>query len=147
MKVILLKTIKGLGNTDAVKEVKEGYARNYLFPHNLAIQATPAEVKEIEDRKKKNVKASVENLRLQQSLVGQLDGIEVEISEKANSNGGLYAAVTPQKISNTLGAMGYQVKSEQIITKPLKQVGTFPVVVRFGDGLEAEISVIINSLT
>ncbi len=147
MKVILLKNIKGLGNTDAVKEVKEGYARNYLFPHNLAIQATPAEIREIEGRKMKNAKVSVESLHLQQSLVGQLDGMEVEIFEKANSNGVLYAAVTAQKISNTLGKMGYQVKSEQILTKPLKQIGTFPVVVRFGDGLEAEISVIINPLT
>ena len=147
MKVILLKNIKGLGKIDDVKEVAEGYARNYLFPHNIAIQATLAEINEREVRKKKNIKEAVHGLQEQQSLAGQLDGMEIEIPEKANDTGGLYAAVTAQKISKTLSTMGYNVKQEQIITKPLKQTGTFPVIIKFGHGLEVEITVTINPLS
>lgn len=136
-----------MGNIDDVKDVADGYARNFLFPNNLAIQATPASIKEREARKNKNSQKTVATLHEQQSLAGRLDGLEVEISEKANDQGVLYAAVTSQKISKTLSKIGIEVKPEQIVVKQLKEVGTFPALVKLGHGLEAEINIIINALT
>lgn len=145
MKVILLKKIPGLGEADQIKEVADGYARNFLFPNHLAVQATPSSAKELAEKKKRVEKKSVQDLEAQQKLAGQIDGLEVEISEKTNGNGGLYGAITPQRISKSLSKMGFSVKPEQIVTKPLKLTGSFPVTVKLGHGLEAEITVIIEA--
>ncbi len=145
MKVILLKKVAGLGDVDQVRDVADGYARNFLFPNHLAVLAVAGAVQIVQERKNKSAKESVTNLHNQQSLAGRLDGMEVEIAGKANEGGKLYAAVTPQRIADQLGTMGFKVKPDHIITKPLKEVGTFPVIVKFGHGLESEITVIINS--
>ena len=147
MKVILLKKVIGLGEVEDVKEVAEGYARNFLFPNHLAVQSTPAAVQSIAAAKKKVADKYVTDLHEQQSLAGQLDGFEVEISEKANEKGVLYAAVSPQKICSALKNLGYEIKPEQVQTKALKNAGTYPVIIKFGHGLEAEISVIIQSIS
>ena len=146
MKVILLKKVAGVGEIDAVKEVADGYARNFLFPHHLAVPAGEVATREVEQRKKKNIDALTSNLREQQSLASRLDGLEVEISENANDKGVLYAAVTAEKIAAALGKMGYSVKAKQIVAEPLKQVGIFAATVKFGHGLESEIKIIINAL-
>ena len=147
MKVILLKNIKGLGNVDQVKEVAEGYARNFLFRNNLAVQATDNAIRKISDAKQKVIKKTEQDLRHEQSLAGQLDGFDVEIIEKANDKGVLYAAVNAQKISSILNNKGYAVEPEQIQVKQLKNIGSFPVLITFGHGLEAEINVIIQALS
>lgn len=145
MKVILIKNIKKIGNIDDVKDVADGYARNYLFPNNLAIQATVADLKKRDIRKQNNVQQSVSVLRKQQSLADQLEGLEVKVEEKVNDKGVLYAAVTAQKISSILNKMGHDIKPDQVIVKPLKAVGTFPAILKLGHGLESEISVIITA--
>lgn len=146
MKVILLKKVPGLGDIDEIKEVAEGYARNFLFPNHLAVQVTPSLEKEKEQRIKKKASQSIQDLQAQQSLAQRLDGVEVEIAEKTNDGGVLYAAVTPQKISKALEKMGLKVLPEQVKTKPIKEVGSSPVTIKLGHGLEAEITVIIHSL-
>jgi large subunit ribosomal protein L9 len=146
MKVILLKAIKGLGQQDDIKEVAEGYARNFLFPNNLAVQATEKGVRDVSEAKKRVAKKSEEELHYQQSLAGQLDGVEVEVIEKANEKGVLYAAVTQQKISAALKKMGFEVGPTQIQIKSLKNIGNFPVKIKFGHGLEAEVTVIIQNI-
>lgn len=146
MKVILIKNIKGLGSIDDVKDVAEGYARNFLFPNHLAIQATALDLQKRDVRKQNNVKQSVTNLRKQQSLASRIDGLEVLIAEKVNAKGVLYAAVTSTKISATLSKLGFEIKPEQVIVKPLKKVGSFPAILRLGHGLEVEINIIINAV-
>lgn len=146
MKVILLKKVPGLGNADDVKEVADGYARNFLFPRNLAVQATPDKEKQLDSSKKKKAQQATHDLQVQQQLASQLDGVEVEIKEKTNDGGVLYAAVTPQKICKALEKMGYKVRPEQVRGKPLKQAGNHLVVINLGHGLEAEINVIIEAL-
>lgn len=146
MKVILLKKVSGLGNVDDVKEVADGYARNYLFPNNLAVQATSFSEKERENRKERLVKKAVTDLNVQQQLASELEGLEIEILEKANENGVLYAAVSPQKIVKSLQKLGYKVTPEQVQAKPIKEIGEKRVVLKLGHGLEAEITVIIQPL-
>lgn len=147
MKVILLKKVKGLGDIDAVKDVAEGYARNFLFPNNLAVQATQSAIQEISSAKKKVAQKSTDDLHQQQSIAGQLDGFEIELSEKGNEKGVLYAAVSAQKICVSLKKAGFNIKPEQVHMKPLKNSGTHPVVIKFGHGLEAEISVLIQTVS
>jgi large subunit ribosomal protein L9 len=101
---------------------------------------------ERQSRKKKKEQQSEDDLHKQQSEAGRLDGEEIEIVEKANENGVLYAAVTPQKICKTLEKMGFKIDPTQVNAKPIKEVGTYPVIIKFGHGLEAEITVVVQSL-
>jgi large subunit ribosomal protein L9 len=146
MKVILLKNVPGLGKADEVKVVADGYARNFLFLHNLAIQASSSVVQKIALRKEKVSKDAARELIEEQSLASKVDGIELEFKEKASPSGVLYAAVTPSKIALALAKQGYNVTVKQIEAKPFKELGSFPVKLKFHHGLEAEIAVTIQSV-
>lgn len=147
MKVVLLKKVPGLGNSDDIKDVAEGYARNFLFPKHLAVQASDKAVAEINARHRRLAKEAEHDLKNVQHLAERVDGAEVELKEKTNNDGVLYAAVTAIKIATQLRTMGFAVTPEHVVLKkPLKEIGTTPVKLRFGHGLEAEISVHIVSL-
>ena len=146
MKVILLKKVKGLGEMDDVKEVAEGYARNFLFPNHLAVQATANSIAKINEAKISAAKKSEQDLHAVQSLAGQLDGFELELEEKANEKGVLYATVTAQKICANLSKFGFKIEPDQLGIKALKNLGTFSINVKFNHGLEAEMSVVIKNI-
>lgn len=144
MKVILLQTVAGLGKADEVKDVAEGYARNFLFARHLAVPASTTSTRERDDRLKREAKEAEHELREAQQLAQRVDGQEVELHEKASSSGVLYAAVTEQTIADALKKKGFAVASNQIVMKPLKEAGTHSIKVKFKHGLEAKITVIIT---
>lgn len=144
MKVLLLQDVPGVGRGDEIKEVADGYARNYLFPKNLAVLATPKRAAEAEGKRLENAKRAERELKEAQSLASRVDGYELELFEKANKNGKLYAAVGAEKISASLIKNGYPVRPEQISLKPIKEIGTFPAAVKFKHGLEVSIVVIVS---
>ena len=145
MKVILLKNIAGLGKVDDIKEVADGYARNFLFVKNLAVPASKNVVEQVGLREKRKKKKQVKDLEQQQVLASKIDGIEIEIKEKVNKTGSLYAAVGDTKISKELAKLGYKIDKSQIITKPIKEVGQYKVKIKLGHGLESEIDVTVMS--
>lgn len=143
MKVVLLQKVPDLGNLDEIKEVADGYARNFLFPKHLAVQAS-AQVLAQRSAKHKRLAKEVENeLHTEQSLAARVDGLEIEIKEKASDKGQLYAAVTATRIANELKKMGLAVNKEQIIGGPFKEAGEYPVKIKFRHNLEVEITVIV----
>jgi len=145
MKVILLQNVPGLGKADEVKNVADGYARNFLFPKHLAVQSTAAAIATIEAQKKKKSKDELKDLQKQQSLAEKLDGLEVMFTEKASESGQLYAAVSAAKISEALKKMGYEVDKDLIlINKPIKEAGEFEVAVKLRHGLEAKLDIIVS---
>jgi len=145
MKVILLQNVPGLGKVDEVKNVADGYARNFLFPKHLAVQSTTQGVAAIEAQKKKKSKDELKDLQKQQSLAEKLDGLEVMFTEKASESGQLYAAVSAAKISEALKKMGYEVDKDLIlINKPIKEAGEFEVAVKLRHGLEAKLAIIVS---
>lgn len=145
MKVILLHSVKGVGRAEEVKDVADGYARNYLFPNNLAIPASQKAVAEISAKQHRVVKEVKADLQREQALAGRVDGYELEMKERANDKGVLFAGVTPEKIAQALSKAGYKVSRDQVHTKSIKAVGTYQVRLAFSHGLEATISVIITS--
>jgi large subunit ribosomal protein L9 len=144
MKVILLQKVAGLGEPEDVKEVADGYARNFLFPHHLAVQASPQAVSDLQTKKKKRSKEAEEELYHQEKLAEQLEGMEIEIKQKVTEGGMLYAAVGPQQIAMNLSKRGFEIDKKQIITEPLKEVGEYMVPIKLRHGLEAELRVVIN---
>lgn len=144
MQVVFIQNVPQIGKIDEVKEVSEGYARNFLFAKNLAVPATPKMLVELKARKNKQVKNIEEELRQQQELAERLEGHEVVIKEKTSAVGALYAAVGPQKISEVLKKSGFSIDKNQISMKPIKEAGQFSAKVKFSYGLESEIHIVVS---
>ena len=144
MQVILIQNVAGIGKIDDVKDVSEGYARNFLFAKNLAMSATPKVIADLKIRQNKKVKDHEMELREQQSLADKLDGWELLLKEKVSKGEALYAAVGPQKVSEALAQSGFKINKDQILLKPIKETGEYKAKIKFPHGLEAKISIIIT---
>ncbi|MCX6780340.1 MAG: 50S ribosomal protein L9 [Candidatus Magasanikbacteria bacterium] len=146
MKVVLLQEVKGVGKADEIKEVSEGYARNFLFPRHWAVIAKDKALKELSDKKIKQSKDAEADLKMQQDLAAKLDGVEITIKEKASEAGVLYAAVGQAKIMQELGRRGIKLERNQLSNTTIKKAGEYPIKVKLRHGLEAEITVRVETL-
>ncbi len=144
MRVIILQDVENLGKKGDVKEVADGYARNFLLPNKLVKLATNAALEELEKIQDLEAKKAEEALKHMQEIVSQIDGQEIEILVKIKETGEIYGSVTPFKISQALKKKGFDIKKTQVILKePIKKTGEHPVTINFDHGLEAEIKAII----
>lgn len=145
MKVILLQDVEKLGKKFDVKEVADGYARNFLLPNNLVKPATEEALKQLEAEKEAAIKKAEEELKIMEEIVSQLDDQEIEIVSKVDENGKLYGSLTPLKIAKILKEKGFNIAKNQIkLAEPIKEVGEYDVVVEFPHGLEAKIKIIVT---
>lgn len=146
MKVILLKDVSKVGKKNEVKEVSDGYARNYLLANNLAKPATESAMKQWEQEKENLAHQAEEELKVEEEMVSQLDGQEIEIRAKADESGKLYGSITAIKIAKILKDKGFKVEKNQIkLMEPIKEVGEYDeVLVELSHGLEAKIKIIIS---
>lgn len=146
MKVILLKDIDKLGEKYEVKEVKDGYAHNFLIPKGLAKPATKRNLEWLKKQKEREEKKAEEELKKVQEEVAKIDGQEIIISVKTGGSGQLYESITAQKLSEKLKELGFNIGKNQIeIKEPIKEMGEFPVKITFKHNLEAEVKLIITS--
>jgi len=146
MKVILLQDIDGLGKKYDVKEVKSGYARNFLIPQKMVKAATKTALKWLTEQKKALEKEAEEDLKRAQKLASDLDGEEVNITVKVGKEGQFFESVNSQKIVEKLKEMGFEIKKSQVkLNTPLKEPGEFPVTISLDHNLEAEIKVIVTA--
>ncbi|NCO60416.1 MAG: 50S ribosomal protein L9 [Deltaproteobacteria bacterium CG23_combo_of_CG06-09_8_20_14_all_51_20] len=142
MKVILQKDIDELGLEGNIAEVKPGYARNYLIPGGLALEATPQNIKVFEQRKKK---IAVRQLRAREDaerLRDELSKVVVIMKEKAGEEGKLYGSVTSMDIASSLEKQGITVDRRKIVLEsPIKNIGDHSVSVKIYPGVAAQIKV------
>ena len=144
MKVVLLANVPKLGKADEIKEVSDGYARNYLFARNLAIPASGSAMKDIEAREEKKKQRAEADLQKEQATAAKLDGYELELREKANKGGGsLYAAINAQVVAAALVKKGFVIDKSQIRMDPIKELGEYDIDIVFSHGLEAEIRLVV----
>jgi len=145
MQVILLKDVDKIGKKFEVKEVKDGYARNFLFPQGLAKQATKEAITWLETQKEIEEKKAEESLKKIQDVASAVDDQEVVIQVQVGGEDQLFESVTSQKISDKLKELGFDIKKSQIeLSQPIKETGEFPVKIKFEHNLEAEIKVIVS---
>jgi large subunit ribosomal protein L9 len=145
MRVILLQDVENLGKKFEVKEVKNGYAMNFLFPKNLAKPATREALKWLETQKEIGAKKAEEALKKTQDVASTIDGQEIIIPVKIGEEGQLFESITSQKIIEKLKESGFEVKKSQIdLLEPIKELGEFPIKIKFEHNLEAEIKVIVT---
>ena len=145
MKVILLKDVKDLGREGDVKEVASGHARNFLIPQGMASEATEKAIVEAEAKKAKAAQQAEVDLTKAEDIVSKLEGQTVEISLKASDEGTLYAAVSPAKVASALKEKGFEVLKDQINAGGIKEIGEHEITINLDHGLEARITLIINS--
>ena len=144
MKVILLQDVKNVGKKYEVKEVADGYARNYLFLNNLAKEATEEALAWLEAQQEILETKAGEALKKIQEVASKMGDLEVTIQVKVGDEGQLFESVGVQKILEQLKSMGFDIKKAQIeLEDPIKEIGEFPVKIKFEHNLEAEVQVII----
>jgi len=147
MRVILLKDIEKVGKKFEVKEVKDGFARNFLFPQGSAKLATEEALKWLEVQKEIEEKKAEEDLNKIQGQASAIDDQEIIIPVKTGGEDQLFESVTCQKIADKLKEMGFDVKKSQItLAEPIKELGEFPVKIKFEHNLESEIRIIVTKL-
>ena len=147
MRVILLKDIEKLGKKYEIKNVKDGYAKNFLIPQGLAKPATPQALKWLELQKEIQQKKAEEELKKAQEFASNLDGLEITIPVRVGENEQLFESITAQKIAEKLKEIGYEVKKTQIdLAEPIKELGEFPVKIKLEHNLEVEIRVIVTKI-
>ena len=129
MEVILLEKIANLGELGQVVKVKDGYARNFLIPQGKAKRATEENRKAFEARRAELEKAQATALAKAQERAAKLNGLTLQITQKAGPDGRLFGSVTNYDIVEALGRQGHEVERAQIRMPqgPLKQVGDFPI--------------------
>lgn len=144
MKVILLKDIENIGKKYEIKDVKDGYAKNFLLPQDLVKLATKDAIKWVESQKEVMEKEAEEELKKIQEMASQIDGIEVNVPMKVGEDGQLFESVNSAKIAEKLKEMGYEVKKSKInLVKPIKEMGEFPVKINLDHNLEVEVRVLV----
>ncbi len=129
MQVILLEKIVNLGGLGNVVKVRDGFARNFLIPHGKAKRATPANVAEFERRRAELEQAQADALAKAQEKAAKLEGLMVQIAQKAGVDGKLFGSVTNVDVSEALKAQGFDVPKAAIRMPqgPLKMVGDHPL--------------------
>ena len=129
MQVILLEKVGNLGNLGDVVKVKDGFARNFLIPQGKAKRATQENLKAFESRRTELEKAQNEQLAKAQERGAKLNGLTVQVTQKAGPDGRLFGSVTNYDIVESLTKQGHEVERAQIRMPqgPLKQVGDYPI--------------------
>jgi len=144
MRVILLQDVDKIGKQFEVKDVSPGYARNFLIPKGLAKEATKETLEWLAEKKEVLEEQAEEDLKKAQTLADSLDGQEIIVPVKIGEEKQLFESITPQKVVDRLKENGFEVKKSQVILEtPIKELGEFPVKIRFSHNLEIEIKIIV----
>ena len=144
MKVILLEDVKNHGSQGDVVEVSEGYARNFLFPQHLAVEATEHTLSEKKQKESAAVRRSKKEEQGEKKQAKALDGLEVIIKVKAEK-GSLYGSVGAKEVVEVLKTMKHKIKEEWIEFESKKELGSYETVVNFPSGFEATINIVIEA--
>lgn len=142
MKVILIEEIRGLGTRGDVVTVKDGYARNFLIPKNLAREATAGNLKQVEHEKRKWALLAQEEKTVAQKAADAVKGVKIVIEKRVGEHGHLFGSVTANEIADALEEKGINVDKRRIeLGSPIKNVGVHDVEVRLHREVSAHIQV------
>lgn len=142
MKVILLADVKGTGNKEEIVNVSDGYARNFLFPKKLAVEATPGAAKEIERKKAAERQRELERRNEADAKARTLRGKVITVKAKAGAQGRLYGSITGQEVADALNAQ-YQVnvdKRKIELSETIRNVGDYEAVIKLYPEISAKMN-------
>ncbi len=144
MKVIFLEDVKGKGKKGELKEVSDGYARNFLLPKKLAKEATADNLNTVRMQEKAKAAQIAREKAEALENAKKLESIVVKIPAKAGANGKLFGAVTSKEISEALKQMGMSIEKNKIVLPdPIKTYGAYDVKCKFGYEISGVIHVLV----
>lgn len=145
MKVIFNSDVKGQGKKGEMKDVSDGYARNFLLPRGLAVEATKDNLNAMKLKEKAKAKQMEKDKALARENASKLENIIIKIPAKAGSGGRLFGAITSKEISEALEAQhGIQIEKNKIVqSEPIKSYGSFEVKCKFGYEISGSIHVLV----
>jgi large subunit ribosomal protein L9 len=142
MKVILADDVRGLGHRGDTVNVKDGYARNFLFPHGYAFEANDANVRRLAEDKKKYDEKTLREKSVAEDVARKVEGLTVTVSKKAGEGDVLYGSVTAGEIADALAKQGIAVDRRRIeVAEPIKRLGSHNVHVRLHRDVVAVLNV------
>jgi large subunit ribosomal protein L9 len=145
MKVIFLQDVKGTAKKGEMKEVSDGYARNFLLPKKLASEATAKAITELENKKASDEHKLETQKDEAREIAAKIAGKTIIIKSKAGAGGKLFGAVTPGHIADAVEAeYGYKPDKKKIsLTADIKTFGEYPAEIKFFQGITAKITVAV----
>jgi large subunit ribosomal protein L9 len=144
MEVILREDIEKLGSRGQMVKVAAGYARNFLLPKKLAVTATAANKKIVEQERQSHLRKEAKQKGEAEDLSKLLTGVSVTIAQKAGENDQLFGSVTSKDVADALAAKNYSIDRRKIqLDEPIKQLGEYKVPVRLHKDVTAEIAVVV----
>ncbi len=143
MKVILTQNVPGVGEAGAIKEVADGYARNYLIPKKLAAPATRSSVKQAEAQAEAIVRKANKQRETVQQTASALDGKVVRIRARVGSENRLYGSITPADVTDAIGKqLNVTVDRRKVeLAEAIHRTGTYAATADFGGGIVAQFQV------
>jgi large subunit ribosomal protein L9 len=141
MQVILIQDVNNLGGANELVTVKNGYGRNYLIPKKLAVEASPSNLKQLNERMKQQAKKEAKLLADINDVIAVLSQGALKIGAKTGTSGKIFGSVTSVQIARAIREQkGYEIDRRRIqILDEVKEIGTFKAKVDFGNGNEAEV--------
>ena len=145
MQIILREDIEKLGHRGDVVTVKPGYARNFLLPRTLAVEASAGNLKAIEKIRASLAKKTATEVEAAQKQAAALNGVELKFTRKTGENDQLFGSVTSGDVADGLEAQGFKIDKRQIhIAEPIKALGEFPVTVKVFRDVTAQVKVLVQ---
>lgn len=145
MQIILQEDVEKLGNRGQVVEVAEGYARNFLLPRKLALEASAGNLKRLEKMRAVFAKKEATEKEAAQKLAELLTGVSVELHRRAGDNDQLFGSVTSSDISESLAAQGFTIDKRKIaLTEPIKVIGEYEVPLKLHREVTASVKLAVK---
>jgi large subunit ribosomal protein L9 len=144
MEVILREDIDNLGNRGEIVKVAPGFARNFLLPKRLAVPATDANRKIVEQERQAHLRREAKVKGEAEDLSKLLTGVSVTIAQKAGEQDQLFGSVTAKDVADALAAKNFTIDRRKIqLDEPIKQLGEFKVPVKLHKDVNAEVTVVV----
>lgn len=145
MKVVFLTDVRGQGKKDELKEVSDGYARNYLLPRKLAVEATPDALNAMKLKEKARQAQLAKEKALAEEVAKKLESVVVKISAKSGTGGRLFGSVTSKEISDALAAQhSISIDKNKIVQpEPIKAFGSYAVKCKLGFEISGNINIVV----
>lgn len=147
MQVILIKDVNNLGGANELVTVKNGYGRNYLIPQKFAVEASPSNLKQLEEKMKQLAKKEAKLLAEVNSVIAVLKDGALKIGAKAGTSGKIFGSVTSVQVARAIREQkGYEIDRRRIsIADEIKELGNYKAVVDFGNGNSTEVELEITA--
>jgi large subunit ribosomal protein L9 len=147
MKVILADDVRGLGHRGDTVTVKDGFARNYLFPQGFAYEASVANTRRLAEEKRKYDEKTLRDKDVAQLVARKVEGLSIVLHKKAGEEDVLYGSVTPSDIADALAQRGIEVDRRKIeLAEPIKRLGQHVVHVRFHRDVISELTIDVQPI-